>query len=184
MISELCCGAEELVNTVVALIRRPTRVGRIQLEISTLRSAVRCSRSPLRSSVFERSVRCQIARAPAAHRPPISGRAIRESGYAPNTARRLKCHSLVWIVQEHAVFLSNESREGPGRFMGDWGAEAAAVYAAAASDAFRRFLWRIRIVTERLRGRDRAPDVEIVDVVTAMLADPWVAHMLSREDGP
>jgi hypothetical protein len=42
----------------------------------------------------------------------------------------------------------------------------------------------IRIVSERLRSRDRAPVVEIVDVVTAMLADPWVAHMLSREDGP
>jgi hypothetical protein len=92
--------------------------------------------------------------------------------------------SLVWIVQEHAVFLSNESRDESQSFMGDSAAEAAAVYAAAASDAFRRFLWRIRIVSERLRSRDRAPDVEIVDVVTAMLADPWVAHMLSREDGP
>ena len=93
--------------------------------------------------------------------------------------------SLVWIVQEHAVFLSNESRDEPQSFMGDSEAEAAAGYAAAASDAFRRFLWRIRIVSERLRSRDRAPDVEIVDVVTAMLADPWVAHMLSsRGEGP
>jgi hypothetical protein len=25
------------------------------------------------------------------------------------------------------------------------------------------------------------PDAEIVDVVTAMLADPWVAHVLSRD---
>jgi colicin import membrane protein len=91
---------------------------------------------------------------------------------------------LVWIVQEHAVFLSNESRDEPERFMGDAAAEAAAGYTAAAADAFRRFLWRIRIVSERLRSRDRAPDVEIVDVVTAMLADPWVAQMLSREDGP
>jgi hypothetical protein len=92
--------------------------------------------------------------------------------------------SLVWIVQEHAVFLSNEPHNEPQSFMGDSAAEAAAVYAAAADDAFRRFLWRIRIVSERLRSRDRAPDVEIVDVVTAMLADPWVAHMLSREEGP
>jgi colicin import membrane protein len=91
---------------------------------------------------------------------------------------------LVWIVQEHAVFLSNESRDEPERFMGDAAAEAAAGYTAAAADTFRRFLWRIRIVSERLRSRDRAPDVEIVDVVTAMLADPWVAQMLSREDGP
>jgi colicin import membrane protein len=92
--------------------------------------------------------------------------------------------SLVWIVQEHAVFLSNESREEPESFMGDEAAEAATGYTAAAADAFRRFLWRIRIVSERLRSRDRELDVEIVDVVTAMLADPWVAHMLSREDGP
>jgi hypothetical protein len=92
--------------------------------------------------------------------------------------------SLVWIVQEHAVFLSNEPHNEPQSFMGDSAAEAAAVYAAAADDAFRRFLWRIRIVSERLRSRDRTPDVEIVDVVTAMLADPWVAHMFSREEGP
>jgi len=92
--------------------------------------------------------------------------------------------SLVWIVQEHAIYLSNESLDEPERFMGDPAAEAAAGYAAAAADAFRRFLWRIRIVSERLRSRDRVRDVEIVDVVTAMLADPWVADMLSREDGP
>jgi hypothetical protein len=92
--------------------------------------------------------------------------------------------NLVWIVQEHAVYLSNESREEPESFMGDSAAEAAAAYAAAAADAFRRFLWRIRIVSERLRSRDRGPDDEIVDVVTAMLADPWVAHLLSRDDRP
>jgi hypothetical protein len=92
--------------------------------------------------------------------------------------------SLVWIVQEHAVFLSNESRSESESFWGDSAAEAAAGYAAAAADAFRRFLWRIRIVSERLRSRDRAPDVEIVGVVTEMLADPWVAHMLSRDDRP
>jgi hypothetical protein len=63
------------------------------------------------------------------------------------------------------------------------GSSARFLLTAAAADAFRRFLWRIRIVSERLRSRDRAPDVEIVDVVTAMLADPCVAHMLSREDG-
>ena len=40
---------------------------------------------------------------------------------------------------------------------------------------------RISIVAERLRGRVRGPDAEIVDVVTAMLADPWVAHVLSRD---
>ena len=91
--------------------------------------------------------------------------------------------NLAWFVQEHAVYLSNESPDAPESFMGDPAAEAAAGYAAAAADAFRRFLWRIRIVSERLRSRDRAPDAEIVDVVTAMLADPWVAHLLSREDG-
>ena len=37
------------------------------------------------------------------------------------------------------------------------------------------------IVAERLRGRVRGPNAEIVDVVTAMLADPWVAHVLSRD---
>jgi len=46
---------------------------------------------------------------------------------------------------------------------------------------FTRFLRRISIFAERLRGRVRGPDAEIVDVVTAMLADPWVAHVLSRD---
>jgi colicin import membrane protein len=92
--------------------------------------------------------------------------------------------NLAWIVQEHAVYLSNEPRDNPESFMGDQAAEAAAAYAAAAADAFRSFLWRIRIVSERLRSRDRGPDAEIVAVVTAMLADPWVAHLLSREDRP
>jgi hypothetical protein len=46
---------------------------------------------------------------------------------------------------------------------------------------FARFCGGFSIVAERLRGRVRGPDAEIVDVVTAMLADPWVAHVLSRD---
>jgi colicin import membrane protein len=90
-------------------------------------------------------------------------------------------HSLVWIVQEHAMYLSNASRNEPPNYISGSGADGAAGYAEAAAGAFRAFLRRISIVAERLRGRVRGPDAEIVDVVTAMLADPWVAHVLSRD---
>ena len=80
-------------------------------------------------------------------------------------------HNLVWVVQEHAVYLSNASRDEPQNYISGSGADGAAGYAEAAAGAFRAFLRRISIVAERLRGRFRGPDAEIVDVVTAMLAD-------------
>ena len=49
-------------------------------------------------------------------------------------------------------------------------------YAEAAAGAFPGV--SAADVAERLRGRVRGPNAEIVDVVTAMLADPWVAHVL------
>ena len=44
----------------------------------------------------------------------------------------------------------------------------------------RRFvpcLGRIETVVRQLGGRNLGPDAEIVDVVTAMLADPWVQRV-------
>lgn len=74
--------------------------------------------------------------------------------------------SLAWTVQEHARYLTEESRSAPAGYTDD----AAATYAAAADDAFGAFLARIDTVTEQLGTRDRSPDAEIVEAVTAMLA--------------
>jgi hypothetical protein len=89
--------------------------------------------------------------------------------------------SLVWVVQEHAVYLSNESRDEPQNYSGGSAADVAAQYAEAAARAFRAFLRRVGVAAERLRGRVRGPDAEIVNVVTAMLSDPWVADVLNRD---
>jgi hypothetical protein len=91
--------------------------------------------------------------------------------------------SLVRIVQEHAMHLSNESRELPPSSTSQPQVDAGATYVEAAAGAFRTFLQRIDTVAQWRRRSDRSPDAEIVEAVAAMLADPWVAHMLSREDG-
>jgi colicin import membrane protein len=38
-------------------------------------------------------------------------------------------------------------------------------------------LQRIEKVIRQLAGRNLGPDAEVVDVVTAMLADPWVQRV-------
>lgn len=88
---------------------------------------------------------------------------------------------LVRIVQEHAMYLSNDIREGSSPDSATQPqADAAETYSAAAAAAFRALLQRIDDVSQRLRSRDRSPDVEIVDSITAMLADPWVQDVRSH----
>jgi colicin import membrane protein len=63
--------------------------------------------------------------------------------------------TLVWAVQEHARYLSDQSRiRGPA---GSPPADAAAAYEQAAAESFRAFLQRIEDVARRLGGRDRSP---------------------------
>jgi colicin import membrane protein len=77
--------------------------------------------------------------------------------------------TLVRAVQEHARYLCSESRSDTGTH------DAAGIYAEAAADAFRALLQRIETVVRQLRSRDLgADDAETVEVVTSMLADPWV----------
>ncbi len=85
--------------------------------------------------------------------------------------------TLVSAVREHAMYLSNESRSGTTS-VGQPPRDAAAAYAEVAVEAFRAFLQRIETVVQRLRGRNLGADAEIVDVVTSMLADPWVQRVL------
>jgi colicin import membrane protein len=88
-------------------------------------------------------------------------------------------HSLVRIVQEHAMHLSNESRELPLSSTSQPLVDAGATYAEAAAGAFRAFLERIETVAQWRRSPDRSPDAEIVEAVAAMLADPWVQDVRS-----
>jgi hypothetical protein len=86
--------------------------------------------------------------------------------------------TLAWIVQEHAAYLSNESHSATSG-MRQHPREAAAAYEEAATAAFRAMLRRIEIAARRLRGRQRSPDAEVVNIVTGMLADPWVQRAIS-----
>jgi colicin import membrane protein len=88
--------------------------------------------------------------------------------------------SLVWTVQEHARYLSEESRSAPVGYTTESHVDAAASYAEAAADAFLGFLARIDTVAKRLRARERSADAEIVEGVTAMLADPWVQQLRNQ----
>jgi hypothetical protein len=67
-----------------------------------------------------------------------------------------------WIVQEHTAYLSNESRSPTSGTSSP--RNAAAAYEEAAAEAFRALLQRID---------------EVVNIVTAMLADPWVQRAIS-----
>ncbi len=81
--------------------------------------------------------------------------------------------TLARIVQDHARYLGDESRtagDGSPR-------DEAEAYAEAAAQAFRAFLQRIDTAVSRLGHRNHSPDAEIVDVVSAMLADPWVRRV-------
>jgi colicin import membrane protein len=81
--------------------------------------------------------------------------------------------SLVTKVQRQATDLTGELTNLPARFSGH-AQDEAADFAAAAADAYRAFLQRIEAAAHRLRGRDTAPDADIVEAVTTMLADPRV----------
>ncbi|RDH77944.1 hypothetical protein DVS77_13940 [Mycolicibacterium moriokaense] len=85
--------------------------------------------------------------------------------------------TLVRAVREHAMHLCNE----PPRAAGP--RDVAVAYEEAAADAFRAFLQRVETVVRQLQGRAIGPDVEVVDVVSAMLADPWVQRV-RRQDSP
>jgi colicin import membrane protein len=86
----------------------------------------------------------------------------------------------VQIVQEHAMYLSNETRDASLSSTTQPLTDAALTYSAAATAAFRTLLQRIDTVSRHLRGRDRVPDVQIIDAVTAMLADPWIEDLRSQ----
>ena len=81
--------------------------------------------------------------------------------------------TLVWAVQEHARYLANESPSATSS-AGQPPGDVAAAYAEAAAQSFRALLQRIETVTRQLAGRDLGPYAEIVNLVVAMLADPWV----------
>jgi colicin import membrane protein len=82
--------------------------------------------------------------------------------------------NLTWTVQERAKDLSPEFAQSPVQFTDQSQMEAAASYLDAAGSAFRACLQRIEGAAQRLGGRNRSPDAEIVEMVMAMLADPWV----------
>ena len=84
--------------------------------------------------------------------------------------------TLVSAVRDHAMYLSDQSRSATGGINSP-PRGAAAVYAEAAEEAFRGLLQRIEKVVRQLAGRNLGPDAEVVDVVTAMLADPWVQRV-------
>ena len=84
--------------------------------------------------------------------------------------------TLVSAVRDHAMYLSNESQSATSG-MNAPPRSAAAVYAEAAEETFRALLQRIETVVRQLGGRNLGPDAEIVNVVTAMLADPWVQRV-------
>jgi hypothetical protein len=88
--------------------------------------------------------------------------------------------TLVSAVRDHAMYLSNQSRSATSGINSP-PRGAAAVYAEAAEDAFRGLLQRIEKVIRQLAGRNLGPDAEVVDVVTAMLADPWVQRVRNED---
>ena len=90
--------------------------------------------------------------------------------------------TLVWAVQEHARYLANESPSATSS-AGQPPGDPAAAYTEAAAQSFRALLQRIETVTRQLAGRDLGPYAEIVNLVVAMLADPWVQRA-RRLDSP
>ena len=82
--------------------------------------------------------------------------------------------NLTWTVQERAKDLSPEFAHSPAQFTDQYQMEAAASYLDAAGGAFRACLQRIEGAAQRLGGRNRSPDAEIIEMVMVMLADPWV----------
>jgi hypothetical protein len=82
--------------------------------------------------------------------------------------------NLTWTVQERAKDLSPEFAHSPVQFTDQAQMEAAAIYLDAAGGAFRACLQRIEGAAQRIGGRNRSTDAEIIEMVMVMLADPWV----------
>ncbi|MCV7424788.1 hypothetical protein H7K45_30040 [Mycobacterium yunnanensis] len=79
--------------------------------------------------------------------------------------------NLIWKVQEQAKEVTRELAVLPTRYADHEQAEAATTYAVAAGDAFRALLQRVDAAVLRLGTRYRSPDADIIEAVTAMLAD-------------
>ena len=91
-----------------------------------------------------------------------------ESQYVPDLEYT---RNLTLKVQEQAKDLSHDLANLSVRYSDQPQMEAAAGYAVAAGDAYRALLQRIEAAVERLGRRFHSPDVEIIEAVTAMLAD-------------
>jgi hypothetical protein len=81
---------------------------------------------------------------------------------------------LTRTVQERAKDLSSELADMPSRFTDQADVDAADSYANAAGNAYSAFLQRIEQAAKRLGGRAAGPDGEIIEAVSAMVADPWI----------
>ncbi len=77
--------------------------------------------------------------------------------------------TLARVVQDHARYLSEESSQVSGAPR-----DEAQAYAQIAAEAFRALLQRIDTALRQLGHRNRGPEADVVDIVSAMLADPWV----------
>ena len=79
--------------------------------------------------------------------------------------------NLILKVQEQAEEVPRELAALSARYSDEAQVAAAAGYAVAAGDAFRALLQRVDAAAHRLGTRFRSPDAEIIEGVTAMLAE-------------
>ncbi|GAB7071186.1 hypothetical protein H7J06_18440 [Mycobacterium hodleri] len=79
--------------------------------------------------------------------------------------------NLILKVQEQAEEVPRELAALSSRYSDEAQVQAAAGYAVAAGDAFRALLQRVDAAVQRLGTRYRSPDSDIIEGVTAMLAD-------------
>jgi hypothetical protein len=91
-----------------------------------------------------------------------------ESQYVPDLGYT---RNLTLKVQEQAKDLVHELANLSARYSDHPQAEAAAGYAEAAGDAYRALLQRTEAAVQRVGRRFHSPDAEIIEAVTAMLAD-------------
>lgn len=82
--------------------------------------------------------------------------------------------NLTWSVQERTKGLSYEVANLQARFTDQSQAEASAAYVDAAGGVYSALLQRIEGAVQRLVGRNRSQDTEIVETVSTMLADPRI----------
>jgi colicin import membrane protein len=82
--------------------------------------------------------------------------------------------SLVRTVQEQASDLSQELRDLPSQYSAECQVDASAGYARVAASAYGALLQRIAAAAEQLARSDEDTDAEVIELVTAMLAEhPW-----------